>query len=612
MDQSGSMEVKGFDNSKDIDTQLAEEVCKSFGVRWAPGGSGGGTLRWASGPQEGTQVTPLDVATRGAPLLQRFGVPNEQWGVVATRAVEIAKETLRKAARADSKDAKAKAKKEREEIVEECCEFFKKYIKFQPSSKGMKVLLYRRIIPEFSELPEGFMWEVHQASLDFKRTVASEIFSSIKEGREEELENKAEEVEEKLRKIEDPDPIFEGVFSEALARMSKFSKKYDLMFPRNVKLFSWNDAAKFRIAPDLIQPGETPNLDKLFSRMSHPLQVMAWIGRLFNEDDCKGRQLLWGVSKGHAGQSTLWNAVASVISPITSALQEAYNNNQFTSAKHTDKRLAMMGDCKNRMMHTTRLVKNLTGGDTVDVENKHEKSYTEAVWCRVLIHANVYPEVDLSDKSQTTRMLVYELDSIEDGADPHMGDKFKREMGHFIWKCLRVEKQICHGTASIPVPPSMYEIFLRSCVTQGERYLRAFIQKNIRYHPESPGFTSGSLWKQYRASAVSAMDLQANKNEVEDKKEDIMRQLSTYLTSHLKVPLKFSDPNKSGVSRYVGAVLLDDSGDIVSPDGLSKEGISGSPELIEYIGTETSREVPTLQEILSWGDEANEEEELDI
>jgi hypothetical protein len=608
--------VQVTDQADQADQGLAVEICENFGVVWAPGGSGGGTLRWApgaSGVQEGTQVTPGDVVARGAPLLTRFGVPPEQWVGVANRATQLAKEMLRKEAKSGSKDQKARARIEKDLIVKELCDVFKDYVRFQPVTRGHKVLLYRRVIPEFPELPEGFMWETHQVGLDFKRSVASEIFAAVKEGRDAEFEKKAFEVEGRLKELGEIDPDFSAVFSEALTRLAKFSSTYKTILPRNFKLFSWTEGAKFTLDPKIIVRGETPNLDSLFARMSHPREVMAWIGKLFDDTDCKGRQLLWGVSAGNAGQSTLWNAILSLISPVTSALGEVSHVNQFTTAKYAEKRVAMMSDCKNRYMHNSRTVKNLTGGDTVDVENKNEKSHAEAIWCRVLIHSNVYPVVDLSDRSQTTRMLIYELKSLDtDTPDPTMDEKFRREMGHFIWKCIRVEKNLCRGGINIPIPPSMYEIFLRACVTPGERYLRAFIRKNIKYHPKSRGFTEGALWAQYRDSAIKAMDLHANKKDVDATHSEIMGQFRAYLTAHLNKPLTLGDPDSSGVHRYSGGVLFGDEGEVVSPDEFSGEDEEFvTLELIGPRGVEQRKDVPTLQEILSWEIE-DEDKELEI
>jgi hypothetical protein len=253
---------------------------------------------------------------------------------------------------------------------------------------------------------------------------------------------------------------------------------------------------------------------------------MAFVWKIFDADDCKGRQMVWGVSAGNAGQSSFWASIKSLIPALTVSMQNSSNVNQFSESKFYRKRLAIMADCEGRNFHEQQIVKKLTGGDIADMERKGQDSFTADIWSRVVIHSNKYPSINTFDNSIMTRVLVIPVRSIPDGEeDLKIKDKYAEEIWHFLYKCREVATRLCPSTngqgprAQIPVPEEMVKLIYARCEEPERLALRYFCNKKVEIKKGSK-LLEKDLWDslfecikercQLKAGNIYALDKKKN------------------------------------------------------------------------------------------------------
>jgi ribosomal protein S17E len=292
-------------------------------------------------------------------------------------------------------------------------------------------------------------------------------------------------------------PTFKGLVCEIMNDNILLNRTDICNISGDAPSFTWDEEkqATHRLPAHKLVEGPTPHFDSFLKRVDFPKELMAFVWKIFKEEDCKGRQMAWGYSAGNAGQSTFWGAIQSIIEPITASMTNQSYNNQFSEAKFFRKRLAIMADCKSRNFHTTNLCKKLTGSDLADIENKNQDSFRGTIWCRVVVHSNLYPDVDTSDESLNTRLLLFRLTSLEKSTeDLQMDEKYKEEIWHFLWKCREVERELCSGKlAQIPVPDGMKESIQIHCEDPVRLHTRGFME-NVVYKKEGSFVEEVVLW----------------------------------------------------------------------------------------------------------------------
>jgi len=284
---------------------------------------------------------------------------------------------------------------------------------------------------------------------------------------------------EQYKAAKTPVPTFRGLVADVVNSILQGEEK-EAEIEEDAPLLAWDDDATVRLDSSKLVDGPTPHFDSFLQRVDFPEVLMAFVWKIFDASDCKGRQMLWGVSEGNAGQSTFWSAIKEPLADITVSMQSITNLNQFSESKFYRKRLAIMADCKSRHFHNTGLVKKVSGSDTADVERKGQDSFTADIWSRIVIHSNMFPEIDTTDNSIMTRMLVITVGSIPDGEENlHIIEEYRKEIWSFLYKCREVEARVCGGKAQIPMPPEMYKSILGNCEDPIRLAIRKYCKNRV-------------------------------------------------------------------------------------------------------------------------------------
>jgi hypothetical protein len=248
-------------------------------------------------------------------------------------------------------------------------------------------------------------------------------------------------------------------------------------------ILAWDTIAACTLDSSKLVPGPTSTIDQFLSRIDFPEEFMAFVWKIFCTDE-EGRQICWGMSRGHAGQTTFWNAVQSLIAPVAVTLQTARMTDKFSESSTYRKRFAIMSECTNRQFIGTTLAKKLTGGDYGAIEAKGQDSFNGKLFCRVVVLSNFYPEVDIQDNSLVSRLLLFTVKSFDASlAESGIPEKMQAEMYHFLYRCREVEKRICNGKLNIPVPEGMRDNIERRCQSLTSRAAIQYCKDELVFEP---------------------------------------------------------------------------------------------------------------------------------
>lgn len=231
---------------------------------------------------------------------------------------------------------------------------------------------------------------------------------------------------------------------------------------------------------DTTQVVETPAWNEFitkFPEIEQPV-FMAFIYKIFNAKN-KGKQALFLVDNGNTGKSTLLNALAKVLGPkLAQSMQKDSFSNQFSLAKIWNKRFIAIPDCKNvKILHTEK-IHNILGNDTVEVEEKGEKSFSANLSCKMIIGMNDAPEIGGAAHEQTRAIILHPalppalLEKLgqKDGngkiernnkgdaiilGDASFESKLINEFWDFLKKCRPHYEKLCPNNGNIILPIEM-------------------------------------------------------------------------------------------------------------------------------------------------------------
>lgn len=362
-------------------------------------------------------------------------------------------------------------------------------------------------------------------------------------------------------------PTFSTVIENAMNHILQYGEKVCIM-QCDAPIFAWDREATCRLDSSWLVDGPTPTFDRFLARVSHPRTLQTFIWKLFDDTDCKGRQMVWGLSRGNAGQSSFWNAIYRAMQSVAVSMSKTSYGDKFSESKYYRKRLAIMGDCPDPHFCKSQLVKKLTGGDTGDIEKKGQDSFAGKLWCRLVVHANTCPEIDTSEQALMTRLLFFIVETIpEDTEDRTIDDKYDAEIWHFIYKCKQVHDEVClhpDGTprVRIPMPKEMFKDISVLCDTNERRIARKFVEDFVRLDENATTLES-QLWEKYRAIASSVLNYNATvtQRQIDPKRRELVGVLGRLIEAKMKSKygsntMLHVEPFEGGVLQHRGYALL--------------------------------------------------------
>lgn len=188
--------------------------------------------------------------------------------------------------------------------------------------------------------------------------------------------------------------------------------------------------------------GPCPTYDNFFSRCTNETAIRAWIGSLFFQESSLF-QYCWIYGEGGEGKGSLGKALGAVFGPayVTPQLPDTPGQKQFFAHALLGKRVAVFPECDKFNFPNQALFKQLTGGDFVWYEQKHEPGFTGKSQTKFLFLSNERPSVNGSS-ANLRRMIYGEVTKPNKAYPPNVYDALMiAEAPYFLTKCWKLYKE---------------------------------------------------------------------------------------------------------------------------------------------------------------------------
>jgi len=166
-----------------------------------------------------------------------------------------------------------------------------------------------------------------------------------------------------------------------------------------------------------LQSIENPNIpdwDEFLNRIDDKEAFCAWIWSIFDSKHT-GRQFLYLEGQGDDGKSLIQKLIVKKLgerycAAVDSTSLSAADNHGIAAV--VGKRLVYVPDNKNEKLAKLQKVHNITGGDNININPKHEKPFSANVYARLWCNGNI--TLDLESKySDLSRVLYLTISQID-------------------------------------------------------------------------------------------------------------------------------------------------------------------------------------------------------
>lgn len=222
-------------------------------------------------------------------------------------------------------------------------------------------------------------------------------------------------------------------------------------FKHKVKQFAFKseDVYTFhRISFDPVD-GDTPTWDRLLSNFTNVDAIKSFIGSLFFDNSDRS-QYLWLYGKGGNGKSTMARILGDVLGKFVRFEQPPRDVDKYWTYGLLNTRLCVLDDCNKYGFVTTGLFKSITGGVDIPVEQKFMPSVNAKLNVKFLFTSNEMPAVSSDISDQRRIILSTALNDTQFAFDAEFMNMLKKEVPHFIHKCIASYSATCLDGRPIP------------------------------------------------------------------------------------------------------------------------------------------------------------------
>jgi hypothetical protein len=157
-----------------------------------------------------------------------------------------------------------------------------------------------------------------------------------------------------------------------------------------------------------------------FESQMPPWSIPMWRASFYGifDDTNRSRQMIIMHDNGQTGKSNFIRAITKVTSNnFYTAISKDSLSNNFWGSKIIGRRLVFFSDTGNQKVTQMDKIKQISGGDPIDVELKGisgQIHYTPNI--RLIITTNSRPEINTYNKHQLSRVLIFPLTATKDPA----------------------------------------------------------------------------------------------------------------------------------------------------------------------------------------------------
>lgn len=195
-------------------------------------------------------------------------------------------------------------------------------------------------------------------------------------------------------------------------------------------------------------PGDCPNWDKLIGNLTNQQVVRAYIGSLFVRESYR-QQYLWIYGKGGDGKGCIGRWLVNVFSSSAVSLGTVRPDDKWFNSSIAFARVVIFADIEKYSYPSSEHFKNLSGGDSISVEEKFKSAYSVKTNFKFLFLSNNLPRLS-GDIADQRRAIISEAVRSGFTVEPGFEDRLWVESGAFIAKCLADYAELCPDHKEIP------------------------------------------------------------------------------------------------------------------------------------------------------------------
>jgi hypothetical protein len=207
-----------------------------------------------------------------------------------------------------------------------------------------------------------------------------------------------------------------------------------------------------------------------------------WLWKLCGTDYSKTmREIFYLVGPGRTGNTSVANAIEAFLKPISCTVDP--DAGEFANASYIDKRFGVIPENKKTRSSGSAIIKSLSGGDVLKINQKHQAAYTARVHLVMLSLNNENPMINLYDNSEYSRTYVLHTRRPVDKGQPEAAAnsetivaQYHHEMYPLLAYCKYLFQKHFAMNADLILrkPEDMERIIVNYCLTQGSGYLKKY------------------------------------------------------------------------------------------------------------------------------------------
>jgi len=196
---------------------------------------------------------------------------------------------------------------------------------------------------------------------------------------------------------------------------------------------------------------ESPIFDKYLRKAvpseRHRLTLQEYIGYCLLHWDIPLHKALFIVGPTASGKSTLLKIVCKLLAKIATVAPQGLVDNRFKSSELEGAWANIRSDISSELMKNIGLFKELTAGDQIYVEEKHQQGYMMEPTAKHIYSANQLPSISTDDDAFYRRILLVPFPTTVpvDKRDPKLPQRLEKELdGILQWAVeglLRLREQ---------------------------------------------------------------------------------------------------------------------------------------------------------------------------
>lgn len=163
--------------------------------------------------------------------------------------------------------------------------------------------------------------------------------------------------------------------------------------------------------------------------------------------DNRGKRFIVLQGEGDSGKSVFANLLASFFEPSAVSHVGIHKGNRFSIAALADRRLNIASEMPRAVLgeQNIAVMKAITGGDTVSIEEKYKAPRSAKISCKLVFSSNHEIVLPAGDEAFARRMLLipFRYSIPKAHQDPHLLDRLLDERAGILYRAILEYRELC-------------------------------------------------------------------------------------------------------------------------------------------------------------------------